>query len=133
MAVLTGADGKVMVGNEQIMKCRDYTINISKDALESTSLGNYDRTYVEGLRGATGSMTILYDPDSKNSNIFLNSILENGEKLDTVRFVFIGRDNKQIECEGFITSVSQSVSTGAVQAASCNFQISGKVAETGRF
>ena len=133
MAVLTGADGKVMVGNEQIMKCRDYTINISKDALEDTSLGNYDRTYVEGLRGATGSMTILYDPDSKNSNIFLNSILENGEKLDTVRFVFIGRDNKQIECEGFITSVSQSVSTGAVQAASCNFQISGKVAETGRF
>ena len=133
MAVLTGADGKVMVGNEQIMKCRDYTINISKDALEDTSLGNYDRTYVEGLRGATGSMTILYDPDSKNSSNFLNSILENGEQLDTVRFVFIGRDNKQIECEGFITSVSQSVSAGAVQAASCNFQISGKVAETGRF
>ena len=62
MAVLTGADGKVMVGGAQILKCRDYTISVSKDALETSHLGSYDREYVEGLRGATGSMTILYDP-----------------------------------------------------------------------
>ena len=125
MAVLTGADGKVMVGGSVLGKCRDYTISISKDALEDTALGDYDRTYVEGLRGATGSMTLLYDPKIPESVSLLNSINEDGAPQN-VRFVFIdGTDGKRLEYNGFLTSVSQSVSTGAVQAASCNFQISG--------
>ena len=133
MAVLTGADGRVLVGSNQIAKARDYTINISKDALEDTSLGNYDRTYVEGLRGATGSMTILYDPSLGPSSGLLNSILETKGVAQDVTFVFVDKDSKQIKCKGFITSVSQSVSVGAVQAASCNFQISGKVDENSGF
>ena len=133
MAVLTGADGKVMVGGSQIMKCRDYTINISKDALETSTLGDKDRNYVEGLRGATGSMTILYDPDPDGpANDFLQSILTTDGTSQKVDFVFTSQDNKKLVYSGFITSVSQSVSTGAVQAASCNFQISGAV-EGGSF
>ena len=133
MAVLTGADGRVLVGSNQIAKARDYTINISKDALEDTSLGDYDRTYVEGLRGATGSMTILYDPGYEASSALLNSILETKGVSQNVTFVFVDKGNKQIKCNGFITSVSQSVSVGAVQAASCNFQISGAVDSNGCF
>ena len=124
MAVLTGADGKVLIGGAQILKCRDYTISVAKDALESTTLGDKDREYVEGLRGATGSMTILYDPTEDTANKLLNSILSTGSS-QKVQFVFQDKDNKRLEYNGFITSVSQSVSTGAVQAASCNFQISG--------
>ena len=126
MAVLTGADGKVLIGGAQICKCRDYTISVTKDSLETSHLGSYDREYVEGLRGATGSMTILYDPTEDIANNLLNSILNDGAP-QKVQFVFQNKDNKRLEYNGFITSVSQSVSTGAVQAASCNFQISGKV------
>ena len=133
MAVLTGADGRILVGSNQIAKARDYTISVSKDALEDTSLGDYDRTYVEGLRGATGSMTILYDPNLGPSSDLLNSILETKGVSQNVTFVFVDKGNKQIKCSGFITSVSQSVSVGAVQAASCNFQISGAVDSNGRF
>ena len=132
MAVLTGADGKVMVNGAQILKCRDYTISVSKDALESTTLGNYDREYVEGLRGATGSMTVLYDPLESTAVNLLNSILTTDGTSQKVDFVFTSQDNKKLVYSGFITSVSQSVSTGAVQAASCNFQISGAV-EGGSF
>ena len=132
MAVLTGADGKVVVNGAQIMKARDYTINLAKDALETSTLGVYDRTYVEGLRGATGSMTILYDPTESTAVNLLQSILNSDGTSQTVDFVFTSQDNKKLVYSGFITSVSQSVSTGAVQAASCNFQISGAV-EGGSF
>ena len=132
MAVLTGADGKVMVNGAQILKCRDYTISVSKDALEASHLGSYDREYVEGLRGATGSMTILYDPTESTAVNLLQSILNTDGTSQTVDFVFTSQDNKKLVYSGFITSVSQSVSTGAVQAASCNFQISGAV-EGGSF
>ena len=132
MAVLTGADGKVLVNGAQILKARDYTISVAKDALESTTLGNYDREYVEGLRGATGSMTVLYDPLESTAVNLLNSILTTDGTSQKVDFVFTSQDNKKLVYSGFITSVSQSVSTGAVQAASCNFQISGAV-EGGSF
>ena len=129
MAVLTGADGRVMVNGAQVLKARDYTININKDALESSTLGVYDRTYVEGLRGATGSMTILYDPTDSTSTSLLDSILTTDGTSQQVQFVFTQTNNKRLTCSGFLTSVSQSVSTGAVQAASCNFQISGSTAD----
>ena len=132
MAVLTGADGKVMVNGAQILKCRDYTISVSKDALEASHLGSYDREYVEGLRGATGSMTILYDPTESTAVNLLQSILNTDGTSQKVDFVFTSQDNKKLVYSGFLTSVSQSVSTGAVQAASCNFQISGAV-EGGSF
>ena len=132
MAVLTGADGKVMINGAQILKARDYTINLAKDALETSTLGVYDRTYVEGLRGATGSMTILYDPTESTAVSLLQSILTTDGTSQKVDFVFTSQDNKKLVYSGFITSVSQSVSTGAVQAASCNFQISGAV-EGGSF
>ena len=132
MAVLTGADGKVLVNGAQILKARDYTISVSKDALETSHLGSYDREYVEGLRGATGSMTILYDPTESTAVSLLQSILTTDGTSQKVDFVFTSQDNKKLVYSGFITSVSQSVSTGAVQAASCNFQISGAI-EGGSF
>ena len=132
MAVLTGADGKVMINGAQILKARDYTISVAKDALETSHLGSYDREYVEGLRGATGSMTILYDPTESTAVSLLQSILTTDGTSQKVDFVFTSQDNKKLVYSGFITSVSQSVSTGAVQAANCNFQISGAV-EGGSF
>ena len=132
MAVLTGADGKVMINGAQILKARDYTISVAKDALETSHLGSYDREYVEGLRGPTGSMTILYDPTESTAVSLLQSILSTDGTSQKVDFVFTSQDNKKLVYSGFLTSVSQSVSTGAVQAASCNFQISGAV-EGGSF
>ena len=132
MAVLTGADGKVLVNGAQILKARDYTISLAKDALETSHLGSYDREYVEGLRGATGSMTVLYDPTESTAVSLLQSILTTNGTSQKVDFVFTSQDNKKLVYSGFLTSVSQSVSTGAVQAASCNFQISGAV-EGGSF
>ena len=135
MTVLTGADGQLKYGTAVLGKVRDFTINVSRDALEDTCLGDFDRTYVEGLRGATGSATLLYDPSNEDANAFLDKIfLTSGETgytaPDTVTFE-MNRFNYPLaggsfECSGFLTSVSPSVSVGSVQAVSINFQISGK-------
>ena len=79
MAVLTGADGQLMYGSKKISKCRDWTITVSRDALEVSCLASNDRTYVEGLRGTSGSATLLYDPDELTTNQLLNSIFTNNK------------------------------------------------------
>ena len=128
MAVLTGADGKLLYQSKVCGKTRDWSLNLTKDALEVTCLASDDRSYVEGLRGASGSATLLYDYDETDSRSLMEAILKNGQS-DTVTFVFNkGRStNHQFACNAIITSVSQSVSTGAVQAVSINFTVSGKV------
>ena len=124
--VLTGADGQLKYQGATIGKVRDWSITVTKDALEDTCLGDYDRSYVQGLRGTTGSATILYDPGNVNANSLLNSIFSNVESVETLDFVFHKSDNKSFSCVGFITNVSESVSVGAVQAVSVSFQVSGK-------
>ena len=124
--VLTGADGQLRYQGAVVGKVRDWSITVTKDALEDTCVGDYDRTYVQGLRGTTGSATVLYDPSNVNATSFLNSIFENVETTQTVDFVFYKADNKSFSCAGFVTNISPSISVGAVQAVSVSFQVSGK-------
>ena len=136
MSVLTGADGQLMYGTNAFAKCRDWAITVTRDALEDTCLGDFDRTYVEGLRGATGTATLLYDPANQIANDFLNSIFTTfGEAgyVEPEELTF--KMNRQVYprgggifiCKGFLTNVGPSVSVGDVQAVSVSFQISGKV------
>lgn len=130
MAVLTGADGQLLYGTQAFAKCRDWSITVNRDALEDTCLGNFDRTYVEGLRGTTGSATLLYDPSNSVANDFLNSILDDTPSTQEITFKLNRRGlpngGGAFKCTGFLTSVSPSVSVGDIQAVSVSFQVSGK-------
>jgi hypothetical protein len=130
MTVLTGADGQLLSGNQAFAKCRDWSITINRDALEDTCLGDFDRTYVEGLRGTTGSATLLYDPSNSVANNFLNAILVDTGNTQELTFKLnrrgLGNGGGSFTCTGFLTSVSSSISVGDVQAVSVSFQVSGK-------
>ena len=44
MAVLTGATGELRYMGRKVAKTRDWSLNISRDALEDTCIGMDDRT-----------------------------------------------------------------------------------------
>ena len=135
MTVLTGADGQLLDGTNTIAKVRDWSLTVSKDALEDTCLGDLDRTYIEGLRGTTGSATILYDPSRSSANTLLNTIFLTEGKETKLTFKMnrngYADGGGTFVCDGFLTSVSPSVSVGDAQAVSVTFQVSGPV--TGNF
>ncbi len=126
MTVQTGADGQLRFNNRIIARCRDWSLSVSKDALEDTCLGAYDRSYVEGLRGTTGSATVLYDPSDDTANEMLNSVFANDQDQPTMEFTLSRGATRSFTCTGFLTSVSPSVSVGAATACSISFQVSGK-------
>lgn len=126
MGVLTGSDGQLRFNGTAVGKCREWSLSVSKDALEDTSIGSYDKTYVEGLRGTTGSATILYDPSNRTAAALLNSIFNNDQPNSSIDFVLRRQDGTSIDCDAFVTSISPSVSVGAVQAVSVSFQVNGK-------
>lgn len=132
MAVLTGKNGALRWNGASVGRVRSWSMTINKDPLETTSLGNYDRTYVAGLRGSTGTAELMYDPAQGQAIALLNSIFENeNEPGDSVSFVLDTTGGKSITCSAFLTSVSPSVSVADIQVCSVSFQVSGAV--TGGF
>ena len=131
MAVLTGADGQLKYNNRSIAKVRDWSLTVNKDAIEDTCLGVNDRTYIEGLRGATGSASLLYDPSESTANSLLNTIFQTEGQSEQLTFIMNRKNYADgggtFICNGFITNVSPSVSVGAAQAVSVSFQVSGPI------
>lgn len=126
MAVLTGAHGALRYQGQTVAKCRSWSLSISRDALEDTCVGQDDRTYVKGLRGASGSATVLYDPDDANGRMLMNSIFNN-QASDDVEFVFNNPAGGRFQVTAILTTVNPSVSVGDVQAVGLSFQVSGPI------
>lgn len=127
MTVYTGAGGELRYNGVRIAKCREYSLEVARDALETTGLGDHDRTYTQGIRGTSGSATILYDRDDNATRNLLNSIFEDDNNGQLVSFVLNANDGAVMESTAVITSVSTPVAVGDVIACSVSFQVSGRL------
>ena len=109
-----------------VAKVRSWSLTVNRDALEDTCIGSDDRSYVKGLRGASGNATVLYDPEDEAGRALLNSIFDNSAS-DDVEFVFNNSTGSRFKCTALLTTVNPSVSVGDVQAVSLSFQVSGPI------
>lgn len=125
MAVVTSINASVQWDGKTIAKMRDVSIDAQKDALESTALGDLDRTYVYGLRGASGSGTLMYDNSDANIKSLLQELFANGVADKT--FAVTLSSGKSISGSALITGVGTSVSVGEITSCAVQFQFTGSV------
>lgn len=111
----TGLDSAVVV--------RDATIDIARDVLETTNLGESSRTYVTGLRGATGSATLLYE------NSLLDDVYAkiNTDTQANITATLTLNTGKTIAGSVLITSVGSTVTVGDITSTNVAFQFSGNL------
>ncbi len=62
MATLTGNNGAVTVGSTAIAAVRNFSVEITADTIETTTMGVDVRTYITGLSSFSGSADIYFDP-----------------------------------------------------------------------
>jgi len=129
MAVLTGTSGELRFRGVRVGKCREFSLDISRDALETTVLGQWDRTFVEGIRGASGSTTVLYDRDDTSTRDLLNSVFRNNDGPQPITLALSTAIGAELDVKAIVTSVSTPVSVGSVIACSVNCQVSGPIGE----
>lgn len=122
--ILTGRDGQLKIGADAVAKCRRFSIDINRDALETTSLAEDDRNYVAGLRGAVASATVIYKTDD-SATVGLFSAIYTDSALVVAEFNFSLSGNKKFTYDVLITQVGIPVSTGEVTVASVTMQMTG--------
>ncbi len=112
---ITGLDSTVVV--------RNAAIEIARDVLETTDLGSSTRTYVTGLRGATGNATLLYE------NSLLDDVYAkiNTDSQGSITATLTLNTGKTIAGSVLITGIGSTVTVGDITSTNVAFQFSGSL------
>lgn len=115
-----------------VAKIRDIKLDINRDALETTGIGQQDRTYAYGIRGTSGSGTLIYDPLNASAVAMANRILSDNQTLSGLQIVLDNTSSSgTFTSEVLITAVGPGVSVGDLVTIPVSFTVSGK--PTGAF
>ena len=131
MAVKTGSTAELRFQGAAIAKVRDVSLKIVRYALETTGIGQKDRTYAYGVRGTTGTGTLLYDATNSATTATMNRLLNDSESTDTIAMVLdTSLAEGTLQGDALITQAGVSVSVGSVVSVPISFSFSGKPSGT---
>lgn len=131
MAIKTGATAELRFEGFAVAKVRDVSLSITRDALETTGIGQHDRTFEYGVRSTSGSGTLLYDDADTGTRNLMNRILSDQDIKSNLSLVLdAGKALGTVSGDVILTQVGISVSAGDLVAVPITFTVSGKPSGT---
>lgn len=139
MAFYTGRTGALKVGGKEVAKIRDWSLETTVELLSTNTIDSDFNTFVPGVRGATGSATLMYyrlEPADTSDNkaaftdllgkILNKNAIEAGGTADMELVVKDSTDKKDIiGFKAYITSATVSSTTGELVVVPINFTVEG--------
>lgn len=138
----SGRAGSLLVDNVPVAKVRDWSIEVSVDLLDATTLGDYARTHHPSTKSATGSATLLYyrlDSSENAAYKEFTALLSKIMKTDRIRRTDLvtmklrvgggigdaSAADDTIQFQAFITNASIAVANGELTAVPFQFTVEG--------
>jgi hypothetical protein len=116
-------------------KVTSWSFQADVEVLETTTLGDAQRSYTPGIQGFSGSATLLYykaDDGSIDAGNFLSKVISAGTTGITTSDVVAmtlrlndGADNNDISFSAYVTSATIGASVGEITTAQISFQTTG--------
>ena len=105
----------------QVGELLNWTVTMTTDAVENTSMGDTNRTYVKGLSTGTGSMSLYLDPDDAVQQDLLQ-----GDSVDC-EFYVEGTDSGDTKYTGtfIVTSVERGTTMDGIATLNAELQLTG--------
>jgi hypothetical protein len=140
MGFYTGRTGSLSFDGKPVAKIRDWSVETTVELLPTNSIDSTVNTFTPGIKGATGSATLMYyrleSGESATKTQFtalLGKIMKGGAITDADR-VFLelnvgGDAADDIKFNAFITSAQVSVSTGELSVVPIQFTMDGDFTE----
>lgn len=131
--IFTGRDGRLLLGSDTLVKVTSWTLQADLETLESTTLGDAQRSYVPGVQSFSGSAALLYYIDTDDTNdasTLLRKLVKTSgvAASDTVTLTLrLAGDNgnNDVTLTAYITSASIGASVGEIVSAQISFQGTG--------
>jgi len=134
MAFHRGEEGSVKFKNgsgttEAIVSTTGWTLDTTKDTLETTAHGQTFRSFVGGLMSGSGTIDFLYTAASGNETAnLLADVLTAEDPADAQFELFLDTSgSKKVTFSGIVTGTSLSATTGDLETVSVSFVTSGSI------
>jgi hypothetical protein len=135
--VYTGRDGRLLIDGTEQIKVSSWSLTGNLETLETTTLGDSQRTYTPGVQEFSGSVSILYYNDGTGRNdaaralkkVLKISGVSDSDTVDMRLRLVEGAINHDVRLAAYITSVSFGASVGEITRADISFQATGALTE----
>lgn len=128
MATIYGNNGEVQVSSTAVSEVKSWSLSISRDQIEDTSMGDDAKTFVYGKTTASGTIEVHFDDDDTAQGNLRDAVL-NGTtvtlNLYTANSATSGTD--YYTCTALITSSDISVEMDSIEGRTLNFTATGAV------
>ena len=139
MGFFTGRTGSLIFDSKPVAKIRDWSLETTVELLSTNTIDSAVNTFTPGVKGATGSATLMYYRLETNETSFtqftalLGKIMKIGPVDAETDKVFLklnvaGGTNEtpdDIKLYAYITSAQVSVSTGELSVVPIQFTMTG--------
>ena len=68
MATMTGNNGSISVNGINVANVRSFSIELTSDTIETSTMGTDVRTYIKGMSQFSGSADVYFDPSDYDTN-----------------------------------------------------------------
>ena len=131
MATLVGNDGQVTIAGQAVVSTRNFSVDMTSDTIETTTMGVDVRTYVKGMSSWSGSADIYFNTDDYQANTIITStsLAAIGSTPVGVKFYLDQEASNDVVLygNGIITGYSVSSSMDGLVEATISFQGSGRI------
>ena len=136
MGFYTGRSGSLVYNGKPVAKIRDWSVETTVELLSTNSIDSIVNTFTPGVKGATGSATLMYyklEAGEGNTKTQFTQLLNKIMRLDKItenQRVFLelnigGGADDDIKFNAYITSAQVSVSTGELSVVPIQFTMDG--------
>ena len=140
MGFFTGRTGSLVFNSKPVAKIRDWSLETTVELLSTNTIDSSVNTFVPGVKGATGSATLMYYKLETGENATLTQftellakIMKTGAITTSEKVLLelnVGAGNTDdIKFNAYITSASVSVSTGELSVVPISFTVDGDFTE----
>ena len=135
MAILRGEQGSVKFEASggtltAIAGTRSWTLNITKETLDTTKHGESSRTFVGSMISGSGTVELVFDTGDTSQTGFIEDVLTATDAADAAFELFTtgsAADTNSLTFNGIITSADISSTAGDLVVVTCNFITSGTI------
>ena len=78
MAATAGKDGSVIFGGDTMAFVDSWTLSSSADVYDTSSFGDNDRTFIAGIRNATGTISGTFDNSDTAQAAIVDQMVSGG-------------------------------------------------------
>ena len=129
MAIIRGEQGSVKFETGSgtlatVVGTRSWTLNITKETLDTSVHGNSFRQFVGSMISGSGTVELVYDPDATGQAGLIEDVIKANDAADASFELFTtGNTNgtDSVAFGGIITSMDIASTAGDLVVATCNF------------